>query len=145
MDEIRNEPKRRILLWTAPRSLATVFTKCMSFAEGVQIIKEPIFTANSFGPERNAAEDDEMQKAFNEGVVAPEFQAAKVDLAFDDSIATFKWVKQMLESPFPGKSFVFVHDQAYGLRSNYDNIPRGYKHTYLIRNPYRLFPSWKKA
>ncbi len=51
----------------------------------------------------------------------------------------------MLESPFPGKSFVFVHDQAFGLQGRYENIPRGYTHTFLIRNPYRQFPSWKKA
>ncbi|XP_072019426.1 uncharacterized protein [Amphiura filiformis] len=144
MNEISNEPKRRIFLWTTPRSLATVFTKCMSYAERVQIIKEPITTANSFGPECPAAEDDEFQKTFNEGIVAPEPQAAKVALGFDESIATFQWVKHMLESPFPGKSFVFVHDQAFGLRSNYTNIPQGYTHTFLIRNPYRLFPSWKK-
>ncbi|XP_072018500.1 uncharacterized protein [Amphiura filiformis] len=144
MDEISNQPQRRIFLWTAPRSLATVFTKCMSFADGVQIIKEPIATAHIFGPECNAAEDDEMQKTFKDGIPSSESQAQKVALAFDESKATFKWVKQMLESPFPGKSFVFVHDQAYCLRSNYDNIPRGYTHTFLIRNPYRLLPSWKK-
>ncbi|XP_072019656.1 uncharacterized protein [Amphiura filiformis] len=111
----------------------------------VQIIKGLINAAHKFGPECNAAEDDEWHKTFKEGILSPESQAAKVALAFDESIATFQWGKQMLESPFPGKSFVFVHDQAYCLRSNYDNIPRGYKHTYLIRNPYRLFPSWKKA
>ncbi|XP_072019424.1 uncharacterized protein [Amphiura filiformis] len=145
MDAISNEPKRRIFLWTTPRSLATVFTKCMSFAEGVQIIKEPFITANVFGPESNAAEDDEMHKIFKEGIHStPESQAAKLTLAFDESIATFQWVKQMLESPFPGKSFVFVHDQAFGLRSNYSNMPRGYTHTFLIRNPYRVFPSWKR-
>ncbi|XP_072018501.1 uncharacterized protein [Amphiura filiformis] len=144
MDEISNEPKQRIFLWTIPRSLATVFTKCMSFAEGVQIINEPLVAANCFGPECNAAEDGELQKTLKEGIVFPESKPGKVTLAFDESIATFKWVKQMLESPFPGKSFVFVHAQAFALRSNYDNIPRGYTHTFLIRNPYRVFPSWKK-
>ncbi|XP_072018622.1 uncharacterized protein [Amphiura filiformis] len=145
MDKISNEPKRRIFLWTVPRSLATVFTKCMSFAEGVQIIKEPMLVAHIFGPEGTAAEDHEIRKTFKEGVVSPESQTGKVALAFDVSIATFQWVKQMLESPFPGKSFVFVHDQAFCLRSSYDNIPRGYTHTFLVRNPYRLFPSWKKS
>ncbi|XP_072050584.1 uncharacterized protein [Amphiura filiformis] len=143
MNEISNEPKRRIFLWTAPRSLATVFTKCMSFVEGVQIIKEPIMIADLRGPESNAAEDDELQKTLKEGTLSPEFKAEKDTLTYDDSIATFKWTKQMLESNFTGKSFVFVHDQAFCLRSNYDNIPRGYTHTFLIRNPYRLFPSWK--
>ena len=64
--------------------------------------------------------------------------------AFDDSQATFSWVKEMLEAPYPGKSFVFCHGHVYCFRST-DNLPRGYKHTILIRNPYRVFPSWKKA
>ncbi|XP_072019421.1 uncharacterized protein [Amphiura filiformis] len=147
MDEISNEPKRRIFLWTAPRSLATVFTKCMSFAEGVQIIKEVITSAHLIGPDCTAAQDDEFQKTCNVEAIPliPESNAVKIDLAFDANKASFQWVKEMLESPFPGKSFVFAHDQAFSLRSNYGNIPRGFRHTFLIRNPYRLFPSWKKT
>ena len=64
--------------------------------------------------------------------------------AFDDRQATFAWVKDMLEAPYPGKSLVFCHAHVYCFRSN-DNLPGGYKHTILIRNPYRVFPSWKKA
>ncbi|XP_072019420.1 uncharacterized protein [Amphiura filiformis] len=148
MDEISNDPKRRIYLWTAPRSLATVFTKCMSFVEGVQIIKEPILTAHVLGPEGTAAQNDEFQKTcttFKEAIpLIPESKAAKMDLAFDPSKASFQWVKDMLESDFHGKSFVFVHDQAFCLRNNYGNIPRSFRHTFLIRNPHRVFPSYKK-
>ncbi|XP_072018502.1 uncharacterized protein [Amphiura filiformis] len=112
MDEISNEPKQRIFLWTIPRSLATVFTKCMSFAEGVQIINEPYVTAHIFGPECTAAEDDEMHQTFTKGIATPVSQAANVDLSFHESIATFKWVKQMLESPFPG---YFLHGRGWCL------------------------------
>ncbi|XP_072018625.1 uncharacterized protein [Amphiura filiformis] len=144
MDETSNEPKLRIFLWTVPRSLATVFIKCMSFAEGVQIIKEPILAAHALGPDSGKSELQEAFSMISDGTsstTAP--QAAKVASAFDDSVATFKWIRDMLESSFSGKAFILVHDQAICLRSNYNNIPRGYKHTFLIRNPYRLFPSWK--
>ncbi len=98
-----------------------------------------------FGPEREVM-DDEMRQTFDEGIKTTiETNPARDAMTIDDSIATFKWIKGMLESPFPGKSFVFVHDQAFCLRGNYENIPRGYTHTFLIRNPYRLFPSWKKT
>ncbi|XP_072037050.1 uncharacterized protein [Amphiura filiformis] len=146
MDETSNEPKLRIFLWTVPRSLATVFIKCMSFAEGVQIIKEPIVAANSFGPDRVKNiwhESFSMNSNDSSSKTTPE--VAKVASAFDDSIASFKWVKDWLESSFPGKSFILVHDHALSLRSNYNNIPLGYKHTFLIRNPYRLFPSRKRV
>ncbi len=99
-----------------------------------------------FGPDRVVTTADEMQRTLEEGIQKSlETKPAKEALAFDDSIATFKWVKGMLESSFQGKSFVFVHDQAFCLHRKYENIPRGYTHTFLIRNPYRQFPSWKKS
>ena len=98
-----------------------------------------------FGPERDVTDDGEMRKTYEKGIRKTlEIKPAKEGLAYDESTATFKWAKGMLESPFPGKLFVFVHDHAFCLRG-YENIPRGYTHTFLIRNPYRLFPSWKKT
>ncbi len=117
---------------------------CYVSCQQVQIIKEPFLTAHMYGPERDATDDGEARKTYEEGIRKTlEIKPAKEALAFDESVATFKWVKGMMESPFPGKSFVFVHDHAFCLRG-YENIPRGYTHTFLIRNPYRLFPSWKK-
>ncbi len=85
-----------------------------------------------------------MKKTITKSIATVDSQAISVTTAYDDSIASFQWVKAMLESSFPKKNFVFVHDQCFCLR-DYGDMPRGYTHTFLIRNPYKLFPSWKKV
>ena len=64
---------------------------------------------------------------------------------FDDTLCTYSWVKQTLEAEYPGKSCVICHDQAFCLEKRYQDLPSGYRHTFLIRHPHKLFPSWKKG
>ena len=41
------EPKR-VLLWSVPRTLSTVFQKCMSFVDGVQVKTNHDFAVSKF-------------------------------------------------------------------------------------------------
>ncbi|XP_072017030.1 uncharacterized protein [Amphiura filiformis] len=91
----------KVILWSTPRSLSTVLTKCLSF-----VLKSVIW----FEP-------------YN----------------------TYKWCKEQLEAEYRDKSVVFVQAKADALSTRYDAIPRGYKHSFLIRNPLKVLLSWRKA
>ena len=53
-------------------------------------------------------------------------------------------IQSFLESS--SSPHVFVKDMAYMVeKSDYDFIPKGYTHTFLIRHPFRVFSSFRKA
>ena len=63
---------------------------------------------------------------------------------FKSSIATFEWVKRQLEAGYPGNRVVISKELVPWLNGRFDLLPKGYRHMFLIRNPYKMFPSWKK-
>ncbi|XP_072037044.1 uncharacterized protein [Amphiura filiformis] len=131
----------RVLLWTVGRSLSTVFTKCLSFVDGIQIINEPHNAANSCGPERLRDDGSKIQAIFDAKVAKT---SATPSNGYDVNISTYDWVKTMLEADYPGKQIVFCKDFAFALRERYSMIPEGYRHTFLIRDPRKVFSSFKK-
>ncbi|XP_072028032.1 uncharacterized protein [Amphiura filiformis] len=63
-------------------------------------------------------------------------------LAADKS---YSWIKNQLEqSPPDNKKVVFCKEIASGLNGLYEYIPDGFRHTFLIRHPYRVFQSWDR-
>ena len=68
------------------------------------------------------------------------YEAAKHD---------FAWVKGRLEEENLGKKLIFVKDMVQGIDGHYNALPDGYRHTFLIRHPYKVFESlknmWSKA
>ena len=63
------------------------------------------------------------------------YEAAKYD---------FAWVKGRLEEEHPGKNLIFNKDMVQGIDGHYDALPTGYRHTFLIRHPLKVFASFKK-
>ena len=57
---------------------------------------------------------------------------------------TYDWVKEQLEGEFPGKRLVFVKEMVKGILGQYEFIPKGYRHSFLIRHPLKVFTSLKK-
>ncbi|XP_072028072.1 uncharacterized protein [Amphiura filiformis] len=139
----------KVMLWSNPRTLSTVFLKCMSFVEGTQCINEPYAVARVAGPEKPIPSDPEELAAM-EGFYA-QYQAqlatVKMDLpkAFSNDDCTFQWVKDTLEAPYPEKKLVFCKDQAFGIHGRFNMLPEGYRHTFLIRSPYKIYPSWRNV
>ena len=136
----------RVFLWAIPRTLSTIFEKCMSHVEGVQVVNEPYYFAQQFGPEAKVWENQDTwiktRKAMDWGEA--------MDLPnkpgwFTQSVYTYKWVKETLEAPFPGKSVVFVKDMCQSIINNLDMMAQGYRHTFLIRHPHKVFSSWAIA
>ncbi|XP_072016787.1 uncharacterized protein [Amphiura filiformis] len=143
-EESSSPTQVRVMLWFIPRTLSTAITKCLSFVDGIQIIFEPYLYAYYYGPERKQTGVSEMYDNFldktNDAVTD------KVDLAkgFIPDTCTYDWVKQTLEADYPGKKIVFCKDASYTLDGQYDRLPQGYRHTFIIRHPYKLYTSWRR-
>ena len=66
-------------------------------------------------------------------------------LGFDDQVCTYEYVKQLLEKEYPWKKLIWCKDMSRHLNGKYDMIPNGYTHTFLIRDPVKLFHSWREV
>ncbi len=63
---------------------------------------------------------------------------------WNDEECTFQWVKNMLKADYPGKKVIFCKDHVRAIEDDFDRIPVGYHHTFLIRKPARHYLSlWK--
>ncbi len=118
----------------------------MSFVPKTQIVNEPFSCAYHLGPEAQAF-DNKMQSDENMQKYEAQFEKYKeydIPLAFDNDVCTYQFVKDELEAHYNGKDLVFCKDMAYALDAKYDMLPKGYRHTFIIRHPYRVFPSYRK-
>ncbi len=147
LEAFQMNPADRILLWSVPRSLSTVFEKCIGSMPGVQIINETYTFAHYFGPEGKVAENPETETTkASRAMIMEGAKAVGPDVKpswYHESVCTFQWVKDTLEAPYPGKSFVFGKDMAYCVIDKLHMLPRGFRHTFLIRHPHKVYPSWK--
>ena len=119
----------------------------MSFVDDTQILFEVFTAARHMGPERVKPPPPLAAKLEPiELLQRQRLKQVKIDaeLAFDEEICTYSWAKEQLEADYPEKNLIFCKDMAYGLQGKYDMLPKGYKHTFLIRHPHKVFISHKK-
>lgn len=146
----------RVMLWAPPQSLSTVFQKCLSYVDDIQIINEPYQSAavsnpDNFAPCTPQSMEETVKEAYKNPLGAFISDVKRVqleddlaDIGWDDKICTPAWVKNLLEGEFLGKKVVFAKDIISGIRDKFHMIPKGYSHTFLIRNPTKLFLSQRK-
>ncbi|KAJ8050311.1 hypothetical protein HOLleu_03464 [Holothuria leucospilota] len=144
---------RTVFLWTTPRSLSTVFTKCISFVDNVQIWFEPYGCA--FGNKIYHSIKDNLKSEMNDsslrGFVDRQDEEPTSTFSssrnwFEEDIMTYPWVKAQLETPDPKKPFRFIKNMAYNINGdiNFEYLPDiKCQHTFLIRNPLRIYSSCK--
>ncbi|KAJ8030644.1 hypothetical protein HOLleu_27112 [Holothuria leucospilota] len=139
------DPPRRIFLWCNPRSLSTVFLKCVSCMDGADVWHEPyVYSLENYIVSRPDLLQRYSQMKFtrrsqdeasvnDEGTLQPA------------SIFRYDWVKEQLEKPLkPGKTFLFVKDAPLAIDGHFDKLPQvPFKHTFIIRNPLRSAPSFR--
>ncbi|XP_071943819.1 uncharacterized protein [Antedon mediterranea] len=135
----------RVILWCIPRTVSTAFGKCMSNLDDVQIINEPYVSAYAIGPEMFSP-SEHLKKEAEEFVG----KSSEIDLGFhpgwETNKATYKFIKEnILEAEYPDKKVVFVKDMSHGIAWKLHMLPEGYRHAFLIRNPVKVFTSWKKV
>ena len=120
----------RVFLWSALRCLSSVFERSIRELKGVKVIHEPHQVAYYYGPER---------KIVNNNLTASEIFPS----------ATFQAADEVLLEPYAEYQAVFSKNHAYFIAENYKNYTVGgfssWKHTFLIRNPYKSVPSLYKA
>ncbi|XP_072030303.1 uncharacterized protein [Amphiura filiformis] len=116
----------KVAIWSVPRSLSTVLTRCISSSSAeCEVYFEYYGTACCFGPERVCS-----PPAFRgQPPKQPEY--------------SYEWVKKTLESDHTGKQLIIVKDPAYTVKvdGNYDMLPNGFKHTFMVRHPAKVFRS----
>ena len=113
----------RVIVWVIPRSTSSAFAKSITARHDVKFYFEPFAAADHFGPEGNP-------KSFHKGLEEPDY--------------TFTAVKTWLEADVKTDNNVFVKDMAYAVHGRYNMIPVGYKHSFLIRNPEKVYRSLYK-
>ena len=114
----------RIFLWCHPRSLSSVFERSIRELKGVKVFYEAHMANGAFYQEQ-----------------IPEAQQGN-DI-------TFESVDEKLLQPYPEYDAVFIRDHAYYIKGRYKNYISGefssFKHTFLIRDPRKSFPSFIRA
>ncbi|XP_072035908.1 uncharacterized protein [Amphiura filiformis] len=119
-------PPLRVLLWAPPRSLSTAFERCIaSSGDDVQVYHEMYTAAYHLGPDRQ--------------VDIPVPFAAQMVL---EKQFTYDWVQQELERTHSdGTKVIFCKELSYSVEGRFNHLPSGFKHTFLIRHPAKVFLS----
>ena len=142
---------RRIMLWATQRSLSTILCQCLSFVPGMKIFCEPYSAAYQFGPECRPVDKDNKYDApclyhFSDERIQKATQSLTDENRnwFSADVCTYNWVKNQLENAHdPDAQVIFCKDFAFAITDHYDKIPEGFKHIFLIRNPYKVLVSHK--
>ncbi|XP_070581558.1 uncharacterized protein [Ptychodera flava] len=58
---------------------------------------------------------------------------------------TIKYIIETLESDYPGKDVILCKDMVCCIGGGYDRLPKGYSHTFMIRDPRRSIASLCEA
>ncbi|XP_003724190.2 uncharacterized protein LOC100889982 [Strongylocentrotus purpuratus] len=121
---VTTEHVKRVFLWSLPRSCTTVFTRCMEALgrPNVEVFWEPFVSCEFYGPERR------------------HFFANDSPHLLQDKY-TFAYVRDFLDGDFPGAKLLFAKDVTIGIMDKFEFIPKTYRHTFLIRDPRKTFPS----
>ncbi|XP_011405766.1 PREDICTED: uncharacterized protein LOC105313771, partial [Amphimedon queenslandica] len=125
--EFESVNQYRVVLWTAPRCLSSVFERSVRELKDVKVIYEPHQQAYFYGPERNT--DGNLR-------------------ATDDinPSATYKAADEELLKSHMDCRFVFIKNHAYFVERDYERYATepSLKHTFLIRHPAKSIVSLVK-
>ncbi len=140
----------RVMLWTIPRSLSLPFVQRIGNPRpgipNVQIVINPYSTAHDVGPERVKLPDSvdkETLERWNQLHEDPNDNQDDGTNDIKDTECSYKYAKDLLEQDFVGNNIVLCKDFSYGISDHFDMLPDGYKHSFLIRNPYKTLMSWR--
>ncbi|XP_054768592.2 uncharacterized protein LOC129276201 [Lytechinus pictus] len=138
----------KTILWCVPRAISTAFAKCLSNIEDTEVWFEPYtysyVTRVEYELQTKLVIPTEYEG--NEEI----FQKAKEMLDVlsqtknEADRLPYGSVKRRLEASTA--KHVFVKDMAFAVPDGYHQfLPKGYRHTLLIRNPFRSIHSYRKS
>ncbi|XP_072165511.1 uncharacterized protein [Diadema setosum] len=139
----------KAILWTTPRMVSTAFAKCMGGIPDCEVWFEPYGYCNFAREEMGKAGTTDVPIS-SAGYEEP-FQMAAERLGkilscdFDIERLQYPNVKRKLEQS--DWKYVFVKDQSSGMTDERLRmyLPAGFKHAFLIRNPFLVYNSLRKA
>ncbi|XP_022094776.1 uncharacterized protein LOC110981482 [Acanthaster planci] len=140
---------QRVFLWGISRSMSTALLKCLSYAEGIQIINQPYASAFYTGPQAERPELNQNDKLLNKIVatydkLSEDSEKAKVRGLAPSLMSLERIRDDLLQAQYSDKKVLLCRDQAHYLKGRYDMLPRGFKYSFLIRHPYKVARSLKK-
>ncbi|XP_030835798.1 uncharacterized protein LOC593133 [Strongylocentrotus purpuratus] len=145
----------RVIMWCVPRSISTAIAKCFSFVDNTEVWFEPYclaffqdFMLKNMGVPLPRSYDDFKLEAFFTQMGAM-LKGTPMEHLFtpekiDGSLFIRDGVTRQLDDP--SEKPIFIKDMAYGITGYLDLLPKketGFKHTFLLRDPERMFPSWR--
>ncbi|XP_030830756.1 uncharacterized protein LOC105437649 [Strongylocentrotus purpuratus] len=142
-----NTDGSRTILWCVPRSISTALAKCLSFIDASEVWFEPYAYCNATSNEYNHQTklNIPMDYEGNEEI----FQRVKKALDgmanthFEPDRLSYGSVKRRLEATTA--KHVMVKDMGNAMTEEYRAyLPKGYRHTFLIRHPVRSIASYRK-
>ncbi|XP_041480481.1 branched-chain-amino-acid aminotransferase-like protein 1 [Lytechinus variegatus] len=144
----KNGDESRTVLWCVPRAISTAFAKCLSYIEDTEVWFEPYVYTYMARVEYELHSKLVIPKEYEGNEET--FQKVKemVDLILQSKTEAdrlpYGSVKRRLEASTA--KHVFVKDMAFGVPDGYRQfLPKGYRHTFLIRNPLRSIYSYRKS
>jgi hypothetical protein len=108
------------MLWSLPRSISTAFEHSIQTLPGVRAFHEPFSAAFYLG--------EEMKSPRYHGV--PPIPNRR-----------YRDVVSLLETGDPSSTAYFAKDMAYAIADDYGLLPKGYTHSFLVRDPRKSIPS----
>ncbi|XP_072025507.1 uncharacterized protein [Amphiura filiformis] len=132
----------KVFIWSTGRSLSNAFLKCMTYVPDTIAWHEPYSKIGKFSDvvASSAIVPDAESRPVRNLVknLGGASAVAKIESGYDASDKDYDWLKEQLESDLPdGKTMLFVKDNGaiIGRLALHDKIPKGFRHTFLIRNP----------
>ncbi|XP_071839680.1 uncharacterized protein [Apostichopus japonicus] len=150
----------RVFMWVVPRTNSTVFTKCMSFVDKVEVWMEPYFACNMndtvYNPEwgKGVPAMEKLRTTMKEFMEKPEYQelmkqelekVEKYPNVWPQEQFRYAWLKDQLEVDPDDKQLVFIKDQSCAIYDHMEYLPDvPTRHVFLIRHPRNVYPSLKQ-
>ncbi|XP_072018318.1 uncharacterized protein [Amphiura filiformis] len=143
METEKHVELNRIYIWTNRRSLGTVFLKCLSQIPDSQIVNGLFASCFFYGEDPTSEMPQSTKDRRNREASSHDF--SDFPYVYEGESCTYSWAKSQLEGDYPGKRTLICKDLPITLSGKHEFIPKGFRHTFLIRHPYRMFQSLEKS
>ncbi|XP_063956430.1 uncharacterized protein LOC135154298 [Lytechinus pictus] len=137
----------KVALWGVPRTMSTVFAKCMSAIDEMEVYMELYSYSKTASGMLKSATGRELPRGLegNEAVYAEAITAFVKEfngILIPRRISCCE-IKRDLETT--NSEFVFLKEVAFLTDYILEYLPQGFKHVFLIREPTKVYKSYRKG
>ncbi|XP_041483541.1 uncharacterized protein LOC121430329 [Lytechinus variegatus] len=141
----------KIIGWILPRTISTALCKCLSGIEGMEIWFERFSRAYVVKNEYEKQTGDKMPLEYegNEDKVREAIKLFGRFIGTDSQLVPERMVYGNVKKDIKRSTskYIFVKEAylVFEDKATRPHLPSGFKHVFFIRDPYRLFTSYRKA